>query len=339
MTRSRRGGKSGGEGPSGAGRAGLRLGFDIGGTKVAVALGEGDRLLAHRRVPFPATGDPREDLERITDAARGLLAGAGRSARQIEALGISAPGPLDPEAGVIHNPPNLPGWRDVPLTEWLGQSFDVPVALENDADAAALAEWRFGAARGARHAVYLTMSTGVGGGLVLGGRLHRGQGSAGEIGHAPIEWEGEPCVCGLRGCLEAYIGGAAWTRRLRKVAPEDGAVAEMAGGREAVSPAHVLAAARERDAFALEELARWNGYLARGIVWLTMVLQPEVVVLGTIATAAGEELCFAPVREAVAAHVWQREGIVPRIVPSELGDLLGEYAALAAAPEPAGPPR
>jgi glucokinase len=175
------------------------------------------------------------------------------------------------------------------------------------------------------------MSTGVGGGLVLGGRLHRGAHGAGEIGHAPVEWDGAACACGLRGCLEAYVGGAAWTRHLRAEAPEAGRVAALAGGRDAITPRHLLAAAREGDDFALTELARWNGYLARAIVWLAMVLSPEVVVLGTIARAAGEELCLAPVRELVARHLWREEGQAPRIVAAELGETLGERAGLAVA--------
>ena len=175
------------------------------------------------------------------------------------------------------------------------------------------------------------MSTGVGAGLILGGRLHRGRIGAGEVGHAPVEWDGEACAYGLRGCLEAYVGGAAWARRLRRLASPDGRVAALAGGREAITPVHVVAAAHEGDEFALDELRRWNGYLARGIAWLEMVLSPEVVVLGTIARAAGETLCFDPLRRLVAEHTWERTGGGARIVAAELGDDLPDRAALAVA--------
>lgn len=309
---------------------GQRLGLDWGGTKVALALGDAaGALVASRRMPFPATGDPRRDVDAVLQAVQALLAEAGVAREELEAVGVSAPGPLDVRSGVLLNPPNLPGWRDVPLADWFRDALGAPVALENDADAAALAEWRLGAARGSEDAVYLTMSTGVGGGLILGGRLQRGQHGAGEIGHAPIEWEGTLCACGLRGCLEAYVGGAAWTRRLRVEAAPEGRVAALAGGPGAITPEHLLAAAREGDAFATAELARWNGYLARGIVWLTMVLSPEVVVLGTIATAAGEALCLQPVREIVAEHVFP--GRAPRIVAAALGATLAEQAGLAVA--------
>jgi glucokinase len=253
----------------------------------------------------------------------------------VEAVGVSAPGPLEVASGHLIAPPNLPGWRDVPLRDWFGEAFEAAVAVENDADAAALAEWRHGAARGAVHAVYLTMSTGVGAGLILGGRLHRGKIGAGEIGHGPVEWDGAPCACGLRGCLEAYVGGASWAKHLRAVAPADGRVAALAGGREAITPVHLVAAAREGDAFARAEMERWLGYLARALVWVEMLLSPEVIVLGTIARAAGEDLCFAPLRRIVTEHTWAH-GPRARIVPAELGDDLADRAALAVADLAAG---
>jgi len=309
----------------------LRLGFDVGGTKVGLALGDGQgALVGHARIPFPATGDPRRDVDRLLEAARALLAEHDAGFEGVEAVGLALPGPLDAEAGCVLSPPNLPGWDAVPVAEWVAAAIDAPTAIENDADAAALAEWRHGAAQGARHAVFLTMSTGVGAGLVLGGRLHRGRGGAGEIGHAPIEWEGAPCACGLRGCLEAYVGGRAWSERLRRVAPHDGRVAALAGGREAITPVHLVAAAAEGDAFALDELARWNGYLARGLVWIEMILAPEVIVLGTIARAAGEALCLEPVRRLVAEHAWDRNGHA-RIVAGALGEALPDRAALVVA--------
>jgi glucokinase len=216
------------------------------------------------------------------------------------------------------------------LREALGRR----VFLENDANAAALAEWRFGAARGLRDVAFLTMSTGVGAGLILGGRLHRGhQGGAGEVGHLAVEWSGEPCACGLRGCLEAYVGGAAWTRRLRRLAPPQGAVAALAGGADAVRPEHVVQAARQGDAFALDELARYVEYLARGIRNLVFTLAPQLVLLGTIPTAAGEELCLAPLRRRVAEQTWPRLAEGLRIEAAGLGERLADYAGLAVARE------
>jgi glucokinase len=309
----------------------LWLGIDLGGTKTALALGDREGgLHARRRRRTEPSGDPRRDLERIAADARELIAEAG--AGSVEAVGVSAPGPLDRARGAVLRPPNLPGWDDVPVRDVLADALGLPVRLENDANAAALAEWRFGAGRGFRDVVYLTMSTGIGAGLVLDGRLHAGAlGNAGEIGHMPVEWDGERCACGMSGCLEAYAGGAAWTRRLRALTPAGSRVAALAGGPEGVTPEHVVAAAREGDAFALAEFDRYNRYLARGLAALVFVLAPQAIVLGTIPTAAGEALCLAPVRERVRRQVWPLLGDELRILPSGLGDRLPDLAGLCVA--------
>jgi glucokinase len=270
------------------------------------------------------------------DALR-VVGEAGAALDEVAAVGVSVPGPLDVEQGLVLNPPNLPGWDRAPVREVLAGVLGRPVFIENDANAAALAEWRLGAGRGSRDLVYLSMSTGVGGGLVLGGRLHRGvASSAGEVGHLPLVWEGEPCACGLRGCVEAYIGGASWTRRLARETPATSRVAVLAGEAAHARPEHVVEAAREGDAFALAEMARWNDLLARTLVMLTFVLAPEVFVLGTIASAAGETLCFEPVRRQVRAHTWPFLGDPLRIVPAALGRELADYAGLVVAGEGVG---
>jgi glucokinase len=260
------------------------------------------------------------------------VARAGASLERVAAVGVSVPGALDLEAGVPLRPPNLPSWDRAPVRDVLEAALGLPVGLENDANAAALAEWRFGAGRGARDLVFLTMSTGVGGGLVLGGRLYRGLFSAaGEVGHIPVEWDGEPCACGQRGCLEAYVGGAAWAKRLARVTPPASAVARLAGGAAEARPEHVIAAARAGDAFALAELARFNHYLARGLVPLVFALAPERIVLGTIAVAAGEALCLAPVRDEVRRRVWPFLAPHVRIEASTLGEDLPYHAGLGVA--------
>ena len=287
------------------------------------------------------SGDWRRDLAGLIDEARGLLrevseAGGeagGEGSGALEAIGVSAPGPVDLRSGILRNPPNLPGWHDVPLVEVLVEAFGVPVHIENDANAAALAEHRFGAGRGASDMIYLTMSTGVGGGVICGGQLMRGgHGFAGELGHIPIVPSGLRCHCGLRGCLEAYVGGQAWAKRLRRVAPAAGRVCELAGGeRSKIGPEVLLMAAREGDAFALAELSRWLDRLASGLVALVMAFDPERIVLGTIAVAAGDALCLEPLRRRVAALVWPHQAEQLQILPAALGEALPEQAALAVA--------
>jgi glucokinase len=310
----------------------LLLGVDVGGTKIASALGDaGGEVLGSGSRPTGSSGDARADLLRIAAELRELVESRGRSMDEVAGVGVSLPGPLDLEAGHVLNPPNLPGWHRAPVRDTLAEALGVPVALENDANAATLAEWQFGAGRGFQHVVFLTMSTGVGGGLVHGGRLHRGvASSAGEVGHMPIEWDGEPCACGLRGCLEAYIGGASWARRLEHVTPADSAVAALAAG-TSPRPEHVVEAARGGDAFALAELERFNRYLAQAIVQLTFALAPEVFVLGTIARAAGDALCLDPVRRLVREHVWEFLGDDLVIAAGELGPRLPELAGLGVA--------
>ena len=315
------------------------LGFDIGGTKLAVVVGdEAGRIAARRRRPMRPTGDPRADVDAMLRDAHELLAEANVAPRALQAIGVAAPGPIDLARGTVESPPNLAGWGEVPIRDWLHAALGAPVHLENDANAAALAEWRFGAGRGARHLVYLTMSTGVGGGLVLDGRLYRGTGGAGEVGHMPVEWgdEAEPCGCGRRGCLEAYTGGRRWTERLSRITPASSRVAELAGAPAQARPEHVVEAAREGDAFACAELARWNHYLARGLIALAYVLAPEVIVLGTIATAGGETLVLEPLRRAMAAAVWPTLIGHCEIRGSALGKDGPYYAALCAALEAQG---
>jgi glucokinase len=311
------------------------LGIDIGGTKVAVSVGDrAGNVIARTRRPTDPCGVARDDIARLAADARAAVATAGLTLDDLAAIGVSAPGPLDPAGRRLLGPPNLPGWQDVPLADLLEADLGAPVTLENDANAAALAEWHFGAARGFRDVVYLTMSTGVGAGLILDGRLYRGHGrAAGEVGHTRIDFraDAERCSCGNRGCLEAYVGGAAWTRRLRRETPGQSEVARLAGGIERVTPEHVVAAARSRDSFALSEMQRFNEHLARGIVNLGFTLAPELVVLGTIAAAAGEDLCLEPVRELVRAGLWSVIAERLSIRPATLGEELPYRAGLGVA--------
>jgi glucokinase len=315
------------------------LGFDIGGTKcVLVVADHNARICARSRIPMRFSGDWRADLETLVGSARELLREAG-AAGPLEGIGVAAPGPVDRASGVLLNPPNLPGWHDVPIRSVLAEAFGVPVRIENDANAAALAEHRFGAGRGVRDLVYLTMSTGVGGGVICNGELVRGaSGFAGELGHLPIVRNGRRCACGLRGCLEAYVGGHAWARRLRRTAPETSRVAKLAAAdRSPIGPEHLLAAARAGDAFACGELEGWLDHLALGIVPLVMAFDPDRIVLGTIAAAAGDALCFRPLRARVAARLWPHQAERLEIVPAALGEALPERAALAAAGARFGP--
>lgn len=307
------------------------LGIEIGGTKLVLTVGDdAGRPRVHMRRPMNPSGNPMTDIDRIIDDARLLLERAGGDHPSV--VGVSVPGPLDASTGIVLQPPNLPGWKEVAMKRYLEAAFETEVRLENDANAAALAEWKFGAGRGVRDLAYLTMSTGVGAGLILDGRLYRGAyGGAGEFGHVPVEWPGRTCACGRTGCLEACCGGNAWQARLRLETPESSEVFVRAGSRDEIRPEHVVQAAHAGDAFAREALAEWVDSLGRGLGILAMMLEPQRIVLGTIAVAAGEALCFEPLRKRLAAVVWAHQVGRIEIVPAELGDEMPQYAGLAVA--------
>lgn len=310
------------------------IGVDIGGTKIAYAVSDpAGRLYLEKRRPTNATDRVEDDMRRIVAEVQALRE-AARTAHglSISAVGASVPGPLDAAQGVLLRAVNIPSWAKFPVRDFLRDEIGLPVFLANDADAAALAEWKFGAAHGAKHAIYLTMSTGIGAGLILNGALYAGvAGNAGELGHTVLDWNGELCGCGRRGCLEAYVGGANLGRRLRAVTPETSRVLALAGSREAISAKHWVAAAKEHDAFALEEMERFNAFLAQGLANFVFAFAPEVIVLGTIPTAAGDALCFAPLRQRTRALVWKELADSFRIVPSALGEKLGPLAGVCVA--------
>jgi glucokinase len=317
--------------------AGHLLGVDIGGTKLVVAIGDAHgRPLDETRVEAWGQGSAERDFERLVAEVSALLARAGLRAADVAGIGVSAPGPLDPVAGVVIQTPNLPGWRDFPLRARLERALGIPVRIENDANAAALAEWRHGAGRGATSLVFLTMSTGIGAGIVLDGRVWRGQHfQAGEIGHMPVEPDGRLCGCGLRGCLEAYVGGAGLAARMREDLAAGAATAlrELSGGDPARLSARLWTRAiREGDAYALRLHGEFVVRLARALAALVLILDPQRIALGTI-VRENPDLFLEPVRAALRERIWeQMHGV--EVVAGELGPRLPAYAALSvAAPE------
>jgi glucokinase len=238
---------------------------------------------------------------------------------------------MDAAQGIILGPPNLRTWDPVPIVDLLGAEFGLYAQLENDANAGALAEWLFGAGKGKRHVVYMTMGTGIGGGLILDGRLYRGaNGNAGEVGHMRVVLEGGPlCGCGKRGCLEAFCSGPSIARRTRKAvrhAPGSQIVA-LAGGADAVTAEHLFAAARAGDALAVQLVDETAHYMGVGLANVIQAINPEVIVLGTIATSQGD-FFLDRVRRVVRAETWSQMSQVVEILPSPLGDRVGDYGAI-----------
>jgi glucokinase len=307
------------------------LGIDIGGSKTVIALGRASgELLAEQRLEGWTGGSWPEDLERLAGHARTFMHTQGVA--RPEAIGVCAPGPLDPVRGVVLDAPNLAGWVAVPLVERLQAALGAPVRLENDANAAALAEWRHGAGRGARNLIFVTMSTGIGAGLILDGRLYRGTHFlAGEIGHAPIRRTGR-LHAGLAGTLEAYAGGAALAQRIREdlVEGETSLIGELAAGDPSRISARLwVEAIRAGDRYARRLQRGFVEDVAQALAALVMTLDPDRIVLGTI-VQQNPDLFLEPIRERVHARVWAAQRDV-RIVAGELGDRLPAYAALCVA--------
>src|SRR5215472_14150179 len=200
----------------------LVVGVDLGGTQVRVAVLRGTTLLS--RINFLTGEDPFPErlIPRMYDAIRKALDEANVSLDQIAGIGIGSPGPLDSHTGTIFDPANLPGWHDVPLRDLFQEHYNLPVVVENDANAAALGEYLFGAGRGSKNIVYITISTGIGGGVITDGQIMQGIiGTAAELGHMTIDRYGERCNCGNIGCWESIASGTAIARRANKAMAED----------------------------------------------------------------------------------------------------------------------
>ena len=312
----------------------LLLGIDIGGTKTVAALGRANgEIVAESRREDWAGGSWQADLEALEAQAGQLLREAGVSTHEVDALGLCAPGPLDPVRGVVLEAPNLPGWHEVPVVEQLSAGLGLPGGLENDANAAALAEWRFGAGQGSAHMVYLTMSTGVGAGLILDSRLYRGAHfSAGEIGHVAVVPGGRLCSCGLRGCLEAYTSGAGLAARIREdvLAGQATGILARAGGDPARVSARLWAEAlRAGDPYALALRDEFLDHLATGLAGVVIGLDPERIVLGTI-VERNADLLLDDLRARVSGRLWPVHADV-RIEAGALGPKRPAYAALCVA--------
>jgi glucokinase len=288
-----------------AARMALTIGVDIGGTKVAAGVVDGDgKIVASTRRDTPAD-DPMRTADVIADAVRQLAAG-----HDVVAIGLGAAGFVDAARSSVMFAPNL-AWRDEPLREAMEQRLGLPTVVENDANAAAWAEARFGAGRGEDYVVVLTVGTGIGGGIVIDGKLLRGRfGVAAEIGHLNIVPDGRRCGCGLQGCWEQYASGRALVQEAHEQATASPAMAstllEMSGGQvDAITGPIVTEAAHAGDVAALEcfdEIGRWLG---RGMAQLAAILDPGVFVIGGGVSAAGE-LIREPALRAYRKHLTAR---------------------------------
>jgi glucokinase len=311
---------------------GLALGLDVGGTKLAAGVVDAEGAV-HSFVLQPTRTEDGHTavLERLFRLGERAVAESGVPWERVDRVGIGCGGPLDAERGVVLGPPHLPGWLDVPVTALAKLAYGRPAVLENDATAAAAAEHRYGAGAGTRNMVYLTVSTGVGGGIVIEGALYRGSmGNGGELGHVTVDVDGRPCHgCGRLGCLEAYVSGTSIAERAREALAEATEPSVLAALDEPTA-ADVAAAALAGDALAAAVWDATTTALACGVTSIVNLFEPEAVVLGGGVTRSGEQL-LAPVRETVRTSAMGPAGRGATVVLSALGDRAGVVGAAAIA--------
>lgn len=312
------------------------LGFDIGGTKCAVVAGRASRdaIDILDRVQFETRTElgPEHALNELERFAREFVDKHGA----IEAIGISCGGPLDSKRGIIMSPPNLPGWDDIHIVERFGDRLGVPAFVQNDANACALAEWKWGAGRGSNNLVFLTFGTGLGAGLILDGRLYSGTNDlAGEVGHVRLSDDG-PKGYGKNGSFEGFCSGGGIADLARSIARTKWQSGEHPGWcanarmLEDLSARDVVEAARLGDASALEVLSIVSRHLGLGLAMLVDILNPEVIVIGGVFMRA-HDLLWPAAEQAMRSEALPLSYRSCRVVPAQLGEAIGDYAALGVA--------
>ncbi len=309
---------------------GLALGIDLGGTaiKVGVVSRSGEIIARGQRATEVVKG-PAGVVANMAGAAREAVAAAGLTPQELDGAGIGAPGICDGPGGIVVSAGNL-AWKNVPVAQLLSAELGMPVRLDNDANCAALGEQWCGAGRGARHMVMFTLGTGVGGGLILNGQIfHGATGWAGELGHVPSVPNGAPCTCGASGCLETVASATAMAAAARRAieSGEAPAMARMAeANRGLVDARLVIMAARDGDGPALAILREAGEYLGTAAATLVGALNPELVVVGGGASAAGE-LLLEPMRGALLAKAMPGPVDKVKVVGAQLGNDAGLIGA------------
>jgi len=309
------------------------IGIDIGGTKCAVVLGNTNPEILER-IEFPTNSEsgPDQTIKNIENAIQNIINKPEYSS--IKKIGISCGGPLDSKKGIILSPPNLPGWDNIPIVSIVEKKFGIAVALQNDANACALAEWKWGAGRGVRNMIFLTFGTGLGAGLILNGKLYSGTNDmAGEVGHIRLE-SGGPVGYGKKGSFEGFCSGGGIAQLAKDVLVSwkgsDTKFTEEFSGGKLVNARDVCEAASKGDPAAKAILVESGGKLGMGLSVLIDILNPERIVIGSIFARCREHLW--PTAEAVI----QREALgfsqrVCSVIPASLGEKIGDYASLSVA--------
>ncbi len=312
----------------------LYAGIDIGGTKILVLIADADgTILGRARVPTQASHGPDAVIARIADTVHAAAKDAGIDMSRITSGGVSAPGPIDLIEGTITDPPNLPGWHNVPLAKLLHHKLAIRMLLENDANCAAVGEHDFGAGRGYKHMIYITISTGIGAGIIIDDELYIGaSGAAGEVGHMGIAATGPMCGAGHPGCLEAVAAGSGIAARAREQIAAGGMVrtARLAEQNPPLSAKTVFMAAEQGEAEAMALIESAGHYIGMALATLINAFNPQAIVIGGGLTNMGETI-LGPAVETARQRAFGQSFNDVRIVEAELGDDVAALGAIAVA--------
>ncbi|MBN1657881.1 MAG: ROK family protein [Anaerolineae bacterium] len=309
------------------------IGMDLGGTKILAAIVDAEgHIVAEAKNKTRADQGPDKVIDRLAQTASEAVEKAGLSWHQIAAIGVGAPGPIDPEAGIVYTPPNLPGWEQVALGPRLSEKLGVPVCVENDVNLGTLGEYTFGAGRGTRDMVGVFVGTGIGGGLILEGKLRAGaRSAAGEIGHMTLMAGGPLCGCGRHGCAEALASRTAIERDIEigLSAGRESLIPQLTeGGKKPINSSVLANALHQGDPLVTEIMDRAQWYLGLLTASIVNILDPQVVVFGGgVVESLGQEF-VDPIAATARQHfILQAGASEVRIVPSELGDHAGVLGA------------
>lgn len=313
------------------------LGFDIGGTKCAVVLGKTDcvetGIEIADKLAFPTEVGPEKTIEKLFETAHQVLERNNLTTDDIIGIGISCGGPLDSKNGIVLSPPNLPGWDEIHIVEMTEKHFGVKAFVQNDANACAMAEWKYGAGKGYDNVIFFTFGTGMGAGLILDGKLYCGTNDcAGEVGHIRLAEDG-PVGYGKAGSFEGFCSGggiknlAQLTARKYLAENKESILFKSEEEIEKLDAKIVADAMYQGDAFAKEVYTKCAEYLGRGLSIIIDIINPEAVVIGSI-YERNKDFFLPLISDMIKKEALSFNAEVCKILPAELGDSIGDYAAL-----------
>jgi glucokinase-like ROK family protein len=297
------------------------VGIDVGVTHVTYILADWSaNILDEFEIPFVINIGPEKGLIEINENLRPFLAQSGLTLKDISAVGIGVPGPVNIELGLVNAPPIMAGWDRYPVRKRLQELWNIPVSLNNDAEMGALGEWAYGVGRGESNLVYIKAGTSIGAGLLLDGHIYHGTtGSAGEIGHITIEENGPVCSCGNRGCLEAFIGGGALSNQaIKAVKHGERTILSQVTPTDSITSQHILASARRGDLLAQRLIIDAGRHLGTAVSGVVNLINPSMIILGGGLSQVGD-LLLEPIRQTVRVRSLKSSMQAVRITQSLLG--------------------